>query len=225
LETGRPLTADEVAARLAGHFDRLDQLADEAGLSAHAREKLAKARRVLDAMQATLVFFWTMIAVRLETWKLSEPVQQWMREDLIPAYYLRRSAEKADTAEQRQRLRELSEEVFSRARSPDGLWGTLSPEMRAELERKARDCADLFQRSSSCVEGRNGQLSLKHHALHQLTTRKLRALTVLHNYAVRRQDGSTAAERFYGTASRDLFTWLLQHASLPARPRAGRRAA
>ena len=91
----------------------LDQLADEAGLSAHAREKLAKARRVLDAMQATLLFFWTMIAVRLETWKLSQPVQRWMREDLFPAYYLRRSAEKADTAEQRQRLRELSE-GFSR---------------------------------------------------------------------------------------------------------------
>ena len=78
METGRPLTADEVAARLAGHFDILDQLADEAGLSAHAREKLAKARRVLDAMQATLVFFWTMIAVRLETWKLSQPASSEM---------------------------------------------------------------------------------------------------------------------------------------------------
>ena len=70
------------------------------------------------------------------------------------------------------------------------------------------------------MEGRNGQLSLKHHALHQLTKRKLRALTVLHNYAVQRNDGSTAAERFYGVASRDLFDWLLSHLSLPARPRA-----
>ena len=93
------------------------------------------------------------------------------------------------------------------------------------MEHKAQQCAEIFQRSSSCVEGRNGQLSLKHHALHQLTRRKLQALTVLHNYLVHREDGSTAAERFYGVAPRDLFVWLLGHLRLPARPRAARRAA
>ena len=112
-----------------------------------------------------------------------------------------------------------------RARSPDGLWGTFSPEMQAELDRKAQICADLFQRSSSCVEGRNGQLSLKHHALHRFTLRKLQALTVLHNYLVRRPDGTTAAERFYGTPPRDLFAWLLNRLAIPARPRAHRSAA
>ena len=97
--------------------------------------------------------------------------------------------------------------------------------MQADLERKAQICADLFQRSSSCVEGRNGQLSLKHHALHRFTSRKLQALTVLHNYLVRRLDGTTAAERFYGTATRDLFAWLLDRLPIPARPHARRRAA
>jgi hypothetical protein len=225
LGTGQPLTDQEVAQRLAGHFDTLEEVAAEAGLSAHARDKLAKARRVLDGLQATVAFFWAVIAARLEAWKLSEPVQQCMREELIPGYYLGRAAEKAGTARERQRLRELSQEILARARAPDRLWGMLNPDVQAELDRKARECADLFQRSSSCVEGRNGQLSLKHHALHQLTTRKLKALTVLHNYFVRRADGSTAAERFYGTAPRDLFAWLLEHVSLPARPRVTRHAA
>ena len=224
LQTGQPLTSDEVGHRLAGHFDTLDQLAAEAGLSAHARDKLAKARRVLDSMQATIAFFWTMIAARLAAWQLSAPVEQWLRQDLIPAYYLRRAAEKAATAQERLRLRTLATEILARARSPDGLWGTFSPDRQADLEGKAQQCADFFQRSSSCVEGRNGQLSLKHHALHQLTGRKLQALTVLHNYAVQREDGSTAAERFYGAAPRDLFQWLLEHLSLPARPRTARRA-
>lgn len=225
LETGRPLTDQQVAQRLGGHFDTLQQVAGEAGLSAHAQEKLAKARRVLDGLQATVAFFWAVIAARLESWKLSEPARQWMREQLILGYYLARAANKADTAQERRRLREWSQDILARARSPDGLWGTLSSDVQADLERKARDCADLFQRSSSCVEGRNGQLSLKHHALHQLRKRKLKALTVLHNYFVRRADGSTAAERFYGTAPRDLFAWLLEHVSLPAHPRVGRRAA
>lgn len=218
LETGQPLTSDEVGRRLAGHFDTLDQVAAEAGLSSHARDKLAKARRALDSMQATIAFFWTMVATRLASWPFNASVQEWLRQELIPAYYLHCVAEKAGTAQERQRLRALAAEVLARARSPDGLWGTFSPVLQADLESKARQCADFFQRSSSCVEGRNGQLSLKHHALHQLTGRKLQALTVLHNYGVRREDGSTAASRFYGVASRDLFRWLLEHLSLPARP-------
>jgi len=225
LMTGQPQAAEEVARKLAGHFEVLDQVAEEAELSAHARQKLAKARRVLNGMQATIAFFWTMIATRLDRWTLEKPLLDWMREQLIPGYYLQQAAAKAPTAQERRRLRALSQEILARARSPDGLWGTLSRQLQADLEAEARQCAAIFQRSSSCVEGRNGQLSLRHHALHHLTKRKLQALTVLHNYALHRPDGTTAAERFYGGQPRDLFEWLLEHLSLPARPRIARRAA
>ena len=225
LKTGQPLMAEEVGRRLAGHFDTLEQVAAEAGLSAHARDKLAKARRVLDSMQATIAFFWTMIASRLAAWGYPLAVQQWMQQYLIPAYYLSRVAGRACSAEEKQRLRLLAAEVLARARSPDGPWGTFPADLQATLETQAQQCANFFQRSSSCVEGRNGQLSLRHHALHQLTARKLQALTVLHNYAVQREDGSTAASRFYSGTPCDLFGWLVAHLSLPARPRAGRRCA
>ncbi len=222
LHDARPLPAEEVATRLTAHFDALDQVAREAELSSRAKEKLAKARRMLEAMKATIQFFWTLVAVRFSSWNLSEPIQQWMREQLIPGYYLAAVASKAQTAEERDRLRELSEGILARARDPTELWGTLNAQQQADMEHKAQECAELFQRSSSCVEGRNGQLSLKHHALHHLSQRKLRALTVLHNYLVRRPNGTTAAERFYGLAPRDLFAWLLGRLSHPPRPRASR---
>ena len=69
-----------------------------------------------------------------------------------------------------------------------------------------QDCADLLQRSSSCVEGRNGQLSLRHHSLHRITPARLQALTAVHNYFIHRPDGMTAAERFFGTAPADFPT-------------------
>ena len=225
LDTGRPLDEDEVGRRLASHFDRLEQVATEASLSAKATKNLAKARRVLDPMKATILFFWKMIGVWFCLWDLAEPVRQWMRQELIPGLYLARAAEKASDAATRHRLRDLSQAILARARSPDGLWGTFTPEIRADLECKAQACADLFQRSSSCVEGRNGQLSLKHHALHRFTLRKLQALTVLHNYLVCRDDGTTAAARFYQRVPQDLFAWLLDRLSIPACPRAHRIAA
>ena len=198
-------------------------MAEEAGLSQGARDRLAKARRVKPLMQATIDFFWTTVLAWFAKWHLSPPVVNLMREILIPVCYLRLAAGKASTADERKRLQELAESVEARARSPDCVWNSLNASDQDQLRERADLCAALFQRSSSCVEGRNGHLALKHHALHQLSGRKLSVLTVLHNYFVRRADGSTAAERFYGQSPRDLFGWLLDHISFPARPR--RRAA
>jgi hypothetical protein len=223
LEMVRPVSADEVGERLSGHFDRLEQIAREAGLSTQVHEKLAKARRVLPQMCSTIAFFWATVAARLTAWQLSAMVTTWLREELLPGLYLERAAEKVSTSAERQRLRARAVEILARARSPDGLWGTLSETERAELESKARQCANLFQRSSSCVEGRNGQLSLRHHGLHRLTTRKLGALRVLHNFLVERPDRTTAAERFFGTRPRSLFPWLLARLPLPERPRTSPR--
>jgi hypothetical protein len=219
LTSGVPCTAEEVEARLKGHFDQLQRVAEEANLSERAKEKIAKARRLIPGLVATIAFFWVSVNTRLRQRKLPEPVDDLMRSLFIPAYYLQIAASKASSSQERHRLRELAQSIFSRARSPTGLWGTLEPDIRAELEETAQHCAEIFQRSSSCVEGHNGQLSLKHHALHQITLGRLRALNVLHNYAIRRQDGTTAAERFYGRAPRDLFTFVLDRLAFPTRPR------
>ena len=220
VENGLPQDAETVVQRLDDRFDELDQVAQEAGLSQGARDRLAKARRVKPRMEATIDFFWTTVLAWFAKWRLSPPVAKLMREILIPVCYLRLAADKASTADERKRLQELAESVEARARSPDGVWNSLNASDQEQLRERAQMCVTLFQRSSSCVEGRNGHLALKHHALHQLSGRKLSVLTVLHNYFVRRPDGSTAAERFYGQPSRDLFAWLLDRISFPARPRA-----
>ena len=98
-------------------------------------------------------------------------------------------------------LRELAKRL--RADAEIVLAG-LSSEQCLAVERVTQDCADLLQRSSSCVEGRNGQLSLRHHSLHRITLARLQALTAVHNYFIHRPDGTTAAERFFGTAPADM---------------------
>jgi hypothetical protein len=55
--------------------------------------------------------------------------------------------------------------------------------------------ARQFHRSSSAVEGRNGYLSQMYHNGRGLTEKRLRALTVIHNYGLKRADGTTAAMR------------------------------
>jgi hypothetical protein len=48
--------------------------------------------------------------------------------------------------------------------------------------------------------------------------KRLGALTVLHNYWVKRGDGTTAAQRFFGQRPADLFDWLLERFPDPPRP-------
>ena len=91
--------------------------------------------------------------------------------------------------------------------------------MRTRIEQVASDCADLFQRSSSAVEGRNGQLAPHHRGRHRLSDRKLAALTAVHNFHIRRPDGTTATKRFFGRAPPPLFEPLLARVPLPPRPR------
>jgi Family of unknown function (DUF6399) len=210
LDSGRPQGAPAVERRLTESFARLEALAQATPLPAGSRQRLAKARRVLPGLVAAVAFFWR--RVRVAAGRYGAASWGWV-ERLVAGMYLRRVAAKMRLAEQRQALRALAEQCLAEARSagvePAGGW--------AEAERLAWEWSGWFQRSSSCVEGRNGQLALRHHSLHRLSKRKLEALTALHNYSVKR-GGTTAAERFFGRKPADLFEWLLTRLPLPARP-------
>ena len=162
VENGLPQDGQTVGQRLDDCFDELGRVVEEAALSQGPRDRLAKARRVRPLMQATIDFFWTTVLMWFAKWDLSPAVVKLMREILIPASYLRLAAGKASTADERKRLYDLAESVDARARSPDCVWNSLNAADQEQLRERAHQCATLFQRSSSCVEGRNGHLALKH---------------------------------------------------------------
>ena len=162
--------------------------------------------------------------------RLTAELEEVVLKELIPALYLQRGARKLATAEARAKVMAVYQPMLERIRGPASELSKLPAEDRAKVESVAEQAADLFQRSSSCVEGRNGQLALRHHSLHRLSNGKLGALTVVHNYYLTRSDGRTAAERFFGEKPNDLFGWLVDRLDVPARPAAkrsktGRKAA
>ena len=198
---------------------RLHGLAEAADLPNRARERLAKAERLTVQWLATIAFFFATVTAKVEALDLPPALDAAVLEQLVPALYLERAAARSTGAATRQRLQALSTALLEPLRQPDHPLQTLAPEASARVEQVAGAGADLFQRSSSCVEGRNGQLSLHHHGRHRLSDRKLAALTAVHNFHIRRADGTTAAERFFGRAHTALFEQLLLRVPLPPRPR------
>ena len=218
LERGKAQPVEQVAQRLNDVWTRLRRIAVAAELPTRARERLAKAQRLTTQLLATLTFFFATLQVQVEALALPLNLERALVEQLIPALYLERVAARSTRAEPRHRLRTLSRQLLEPLRHGAHPLQALSPTERARLEQVAGDCADRFQRSSSAVEGRNGQLALHHHGRHRLSDRKLAALTAVHNYHIRRADGTTAAQRFFGRAHETLFAQVLQCMPLPPRP-------
>jgi len=205
---------------LTAHFDTLEQIITQAELPDYAQAKLAKAKRQLPPMVASLHRFdqhrltQTLTLSQLGLATLDHDFQQ----HLLPAVYLNKVATQTSDTEQRHALQVTAESLLSPLRHPDAPIQSLSSEARHHLEALAQACVQTFQRSSSCVEGRNGRLALRHHSFHRLSPRKLQALTTIHNFFLTRPDGSTAAERCFGQPPTPLFDWLLQALPLPSRP-------
>ncbi len=76
--------------------------------------------------------------------------------------------------------------------------------------------------AASNVEGRNAQLSPRHHGVRRLGKNRLKALTVVHNFHVKRPDGTTPAQRFFQAEHGNPFEWLVDNMNYPARPRNAR---
>jgi hypothetical protein len=218
LETGRPQTTETVADKLEGHFATLEMTAENAQLGPRSQTKIAKAKKVMTDMLATITFYWMTINAKIEALGLTPEQEQALHQHLIPGIYLDLVADKTTQAENKRILKQRAEALLAPIRDSQSLLKGLDSDELKNIERVAKECAQLFQRSSSCVEGRNGQLALHHHSLHRLSDRKLASLTVVHNYYVKREDGTTAAERFFGAKPRDLFEYLLGQIDLPRRP-------
>ena len=225
-QTAQAVSAEQMQQRLEQRFQTVQRLAEQAELSDAGREKIAKARRVLPRLVASLVWFWHSVRLLVESLELSEPAERAVYEQLLPGLYWAAAAERARTAKDKKRLRGLAAGCLAKAWSVGGVLSGLGEELQEVVKRVCAEGVSRFVRSSSCVEGRNGQLSLHHHGCHALSPGKLKALTVLHNYFIERADRSTAAERFFGQKPADLFEWLLERFPDPPRPaKQGRKPA
>jgi hypothetical protein len=68
-----------------------------------------------------------------------------------------------------------------------------------------------YQRSTSAIEGRNARLSQHYFSARGIRSSHTKALTTLHNFWIRQNNDTTAAERLCGYKPADLFRWILDN--------------
>jgi hypothetical protein len=218
LERGVRRNGQLIAADIQTQIETIRTLAQHEGLSQSSLDRIDKAHRVVPKMQATIDFVSGYVGQQVATLDLTPPVSHAMHARLIPSYYLERVAQ-TRTVIEGEPLRDLAERLRTPLFEADGVFSQLPPEVQEQLHHKAQTLADVFQRSSSNVEGRNGYLSLRNHQLRGLNLpRKRECLTAIHNFFLTRPDGTTAAERFFGQKPRSMFAAILDAVELPPAP-------
>ena len=208
--SGRPLPAAVTRQRLEKRIEAVEDVIGAAKLGESSREAVAKARRWLVPLVASLGWFWDMVDELVSGLGLTEAAQRAFREQLLAGLYWQREASRGRDAENGSSVGRWRNAAGGGVVGRPGRWHSWRREQRAEVARVASAAVALFVRSSSCVEGRNGRLSLYHHGQGPLREERLHALTAVHNFVVERADGTTAAERFFGSKPQPLFEWLLE---------------
>lgn len=214
-------SATEVTASLRGHLQALTALTQQADLP-----KLPAAVRQfsdqVSGITAVVHAWWTWVLQSLAADSKNPEVSNWVLTCLLPVTYWQQQLHKTKTPVLQQAYRA----AYAQAQSTfthHPLTLSLTPESLQQWFSWAEWMVSKFQRTSSPVEGRNGYLARLHHNGRGLSARRLQVLTVIHNFALTRSDGTTAAERLFNQQFPDLFEYLVEHMGDLPQPRQGRK--
>jgi Family of unknown function (DUF6399) len=223
LQRGVRRNGQLIASDVRAHLETIRTVAQHEQLSQRSLDRIDKAERGVPKMQATIEFVSSYVRQQVAQLDLTPPASFAMHARLIPSYYLDRVAQ-TRTVSQGESLRALAIRLRTPLFEPGGAFSQVSPETQRDLQQLAKTLAEVFQRSSSNVEGRNGYLSLRNHQLRGLDLPRKRAcLTTIHNFFLTRSDRTTAAERVFGQQPRSMFAAILDTVELPPAPRSPQR--
>jgi Family of unknown function (DUF6399) len=223
LQTQQPNRTEQVIAGLEQRAQAFEKIALSQTI-ADLKSTMNKFRNQFNDLAANVEAWWLWVMEILVGLSVDEATQYWLIHTLLPTVYWYQQQHKTQNPNQREKYHQAWQRA-AKALQADAFTATLPEnELQRWLE-WAEWMARQFHRSSSAVEGRNGYLSQMYHNGRGFTEKRLRALTVIHNYGLKRADGTTAAMRLFGQTFPDLFSWLVDEMGALPLPRKGRERA
>ena len=215
-------TAEKVVQGLEIRAQAFEKIAKSQDI-ADSKNVMDKFRNQFNPLAVSVSFWWSWVFETLQSLVIEDvDLKQWLTTTLLPVVYWHYKMQQTKNRQAKEKYREawvLASDAFKAY--------PLSAELPAsEIQRWllwAQNMARQFQRSSSAVEGRNGCLSQMYCNGRGLTEKRLKALTVIHNYGIKREEGTTAAMRLFDTEFPDLFSWLLGEMGELPLPRNGHK--
>ncbi|NJO66315.1 MAG: helix-turn-helix domain-containing protein [Leptolyngbyaceae cyanobacterium RM1_405_57] len=207
LETTQWQLATDLRARLSDLLPTLNALAADYG-GASALSAVTTFERQIPALAQGVHLWWRWATQALSAETQDPEVQSWLLTVLLPWLYWSQQASKTRTPHLKHRYQQTASNAFNHLMAAEVTLTLQAEDLLRWLQWGRRMCAN-YQRTSSAVEGRNGYLAQRHHASRGFSAQALTVLTVLHNFDLKRPDGTTAVQRLFGHGFPDLFESVL----------------
>lgn len=171
------------------------------------KDHLKKFRNQIEGMASLIDTWWLWVDEYLQSDQIDEDCKAWIKQYLLPYLYWNNQADKTKDPDLREAYRYAADKALAELH--------IHPSTKMLMENEdliswAKWMVSNFQRTSSAVEGRNGWLSQMNHNGRGLSPKRLKAQTVLHNYFLKRDDGTTAAERLFHAKFPDPLEWVIE---------------
>ena len=162
----------------------------------------------VEEIAAVIDLWWTWVRESLREYTPDSERDGWLRYGLLPVVYWHQQLQQTAPLALKQAYETAHAEAVDRLQR-HRVTAMMSHDELAQWNSWAEWIISKFHRSSSAVEGRNGVLSRMNHAQRSLPVQRLKVLTVIHNFGITRNDGTTAAERLFGEKFPNLFEWII----------------
>ena len=220
-ENGKPQDSRQTENRLVKTLKSLKAISFRHGIQDN-KGVLKKIHRQLKDLSSGVDVWWLYVLRELVITRVEFTKQKWILYSLLPVVYWHGQMKKTQNSTQKNNYKAMWEEAHV-AWQVHPLTAKISEEENEKWSRWAEGMVGRFHRSSSQVEGRNGVLSQLHHNGKGLTSNRLKANGVIHNFGKKRADQTTAAERLYGVKPPDIFESLVEQIGPLPLPRKGRK--
>jgi hypothetical protein len=204
---GKRQTSEQVVEVLHQQARKVKEAAENSGISDN-RDHLGKFERQINAMTGGIDAWWLLVDKGLESQNVSQDMRNWLIDAVLPVVYWHKQITRTENI----KLKGVYQTAWKQAHDVFESHPTsnlFSSDQVNQWHVWADWVVGKFHRASSAVEGRNGWLSQMYRNGRGLNSLRLQVLTISHNYDIRRNDGTTAAERLFGKKHPDLFEWLM----------------
>jgi hypothetical protein len=178
-----------------------------------------KAKKQIPEASAQIDIWWAGVNNSLSGSHLNDEEKEWLTDYYLPSIYWQKQIHKTDS-KQIKKLYNISRKHSIKRVDNHRLTASMMNENDQPVwVNWANEMCNLFQRTSSAIEGRNGWLSQMHFCGRGLTEKRLKSQTTLHNYFLKREDQTTACERLSGIKPECLFEFILKRIGPLPEPR------
>jgi len=186
-------------------------------------KKLARVERQIPDSAKLVDQWWEWVETSLGSADITPELKDWLLNSLLPYIYWDRQINKTKSKKIR-RCYEISARVARKKLEEHILTKRLISDenKKSEWIKWAENMADMFIRTTSSIEGRNGWLSQIHFNGRGLSEMRVQSQAAIHNYYLKRSNETTACERLSGIKPDDMFEFIMQNIGSLPKPRYGK---